>query len=58
MRNGLRNFAVALVVTMIGFCSLELATRAVYGVTLTSTTNFVAQALDIVRGEFRRTGAR
>jgi hypothetical protein len=48
MRAGLANFLLTLAATAIALCGLELATRAVYGVPLFATTNFVAQALDIV----------
>jgi hypothetical protein len=47
MRAGLVNFALILAATAIGLCGLELATRAIYGVPLLATTNFIAQALDV-----------
>jgi hypothetical protein len=48
MRAGLVNLALTLAATAIGLCGLELATRAIYGAPLFATTNFVAEALDIV----------
>jgi hypothetical protein len=48
MRAGLANLALTLAAIAIGLCGLELATRVVFGVQPFATTNFVAQALDIV----------